>query len=74
MDYVDEGETLCALKDIDFQASDGEFVSFVGPSGSGKSSVMGLLQRFYDVELGRITVAGEDLKGFDVRWWRGERP
>ena len=39
----------------------GERVGLVGPSGAGKSTVFALLQRFYDVEGGRITIGGEDI-------------
>lgn len=44
------------LKDISFQAQPGETVALVGHTGSGKSSIMNLLFRFYDVQEGRITV------------------
>lgn len=50
------------LRDISFAARHGETVALVGHTGSGKSSVMNLLLRFYDVERGSITVDGRDVR------------
>ncbi|MDF2926989.1 MAG: multidrug transporter permease [Paenibacillaceae bacterium] len=50
------------LRDISFQACQGETVALVGHTGSGKSSIMNLLFRFYDVEEGRITIDGQDIR------------
>jgi len=58
------------LKGISFTISQGQAVAFVGFSGSGKSTVIQLLQRFYDVSAGSIKVGGVDLRAFDVAWWR----
>ncbi|MFC5470757.1 ABC transporter ATP-binding protein [Cohnella suwonensis] len=55
-----EGEDV--LKNISFRARQGETVALVGHTGSGKSSILNLLFRFYDVERGRITVDGVDVK------------
>ncbi len=49
------------LKDISFQAKQGETVALVGHTGSGKSSIMNLLFRFYDVSKGAITIDGVDI-------------
>lgn len=49
------------LKDIHFSAKQGETVALVGHTGSGKSSILNLLFRFYDVEQGRITIDGVDI-------------
>lgn len=46
------------LKDISFEAKQGETVALVGHTGSGKSSIMNLLFRFYDVTKGQITIDG----------------
>ncbi|MFD2671879.1 ABC transporter ATP-binding protein [Marinicrinis sediminis] len=56
----DEGEYV--LKDIDFEAKQGETVALVGHTGSGKSSIMNLLFRFYDVNEGKITIDGRDVR------------
>jgi len=50
------------LKNIDFDARPGETVALVGHTGSGKSSIMNLLFRFYDCQKGSITVDGVDVK------------
>lgn len=50
------------LHDISFEIPAGKTVAVVGPSGSGKSTLARLLFRFYDVQGGRITIAGQDIK------------
>lgn len=55
-----EGEDV--LKDISFEAKQGQTVALVGHTGSGKSSILNLLFRFYDVKEGRITVDGRDVR------------
>lgn len=54
-----EGENV--LKNITFDAKPGETVALVGHTGSGKSSIMNLLFRFYDIKEGRITIDGQDI-------------
>lgn len=49
------------LKDISFEAKQGETVALVGHTGSGKSSIMNLLFRFYDATKGAITIDGQDI-------------
>jgi ABC-type transport system involved in Fe-S cluster assembly fused permease/ATPase subunit len=51
-----------ALKDFTFSAPPGRTVALVGESGGGKSTVLRLLFRFYDVGSGSITVDGQDLR------------
>jgi len=50
------------LRDLSFEIPAGQKVAVVGPSGAGKSTVARLLFRFYDVDAGRITVDGQDLR------------
>ena len=50
------------LKNISFQVPPGKTVAIVGPSGSGKSTISRLLFRFYDVDQGRITIDGQDIR------------
>ena len=50
------------LRDISFEIPAGKTVAVVGPSGSGKSTLARLLFRFYDVQQGRICIAGQDIK------------
>ncbi|WP_028986667.1 ABC transporter ATP-binding protein [Thermicanus aegyptius] len=55
------------LKDINFEARPGETVAFVGHTGSGKSSIMNLLFRFYEVGKGRITIDGVDIRNYTLQ-------
>jgi ATP-binding cassette, subfamily B, multidrug efflux pump len=55
-------ENECVLKDITFEANQGETVALVGHTGSGKSSIMNLLFRFYDANEGKIMIDGKDIK------------
>ena len=50
------------LKDVSFDIPSGKTVAVVGPSGAGKSTLARLLFRFYDVQQGHITIAGQDIK------------
>src|SRR5690625_4062358 len=54
------------LKNISFEINAGETAAFVGHTGSGKSSIMNLLFRFYDPQKGKITIDGTDT----IRWSR----
>jgi ATP-binding cassette subfamily B protein len=51
-----------ALDDVAFQVAAGETVAIVGPSGAGKSTIMQMLLRFYDPEVGGITIDGVNLR------------
>lgn len=51
-----------ALADIDFEAQPGEVVAIVGATGAGKSTLVSLLARFYDVDRGRILIDGIDIR------------
>jgi ATP-binding cassette subfamily B protein len=50
------------LKDVSFRVNPGETVAVVGPTGSGKSSAMALVHRFYDVWDGRVLIGGRDVR------------
>jgi ATP-binding cassette subfamily B protein len=54
------------LRGIDLDIAPGETVAFVGPSGAGKTSLLALLPRFYEVTDGRITVDGADIRDVTV--------
>ncbi len=60
------------LKHISFTAEPGKTVAIVGHTGSGKSSIVNLLMRFYPVEHGRILIDGTDLKTFSVQELRSK--
>nr|MBX2880643.1 ABC transporter ATP-binding protein/permease [Granulosicoccus sp.] len=53
---------LPILKNISFDVEPGQTVALVGPTGSGKSSAVALVHRFYDVQSGQITVGGHDVR------------
>jgi len=55
-----------ALKNISFEVNDGEKIALVGDSGGGKSSVINLLVRFYDINSGDLTINGKPIKSFDL--------
>jgi ATP-binding cassette subfamily B protein len=50
------------IKDVSFNVNSGETVALVGPTGSGKSSAMALIHRFYEVQSGAIFVGGHDVR------------
>jgi subfamily B ATP-binding cassette protein MsbA len=54
------------LKDFSLEIHPGEVVALVGPSGGGKSTVIGLLNRFYDPQQGRILIDGQDLRSLTL--------
>jgi len=53
------------LKDVSFTINPGETVAFVGPTGAGKTSIISLLNRFYDIQKGQILIDGIDIKNMD---------
>jgi ATP-binding cassette subfamily B protein len=55
------------LHDVSFTVESGEMVGIVGRSGSGKSTLVSLLARFHDVQEGRITVDGHDIRDLSTR-------
>lgn len=62
--YDEEGEWI--LKDVSFTVEPGQFVAFVGATGAGKSTIMSLISRFYDVQKGRILLDGVDVKEYQL--------
>ena len=59
------------LRDVSFEVRPGERVGIVGATGSGKTTLINLLMRFYDVTRGRITIDGVDLRDLDLDDVRG---
>ena len=58
------------LTDVDFEVPGGAMYAIVGPSGSGKSTVVNLIPRLYDVTGGSVTIAGVDVRDFDLAYLR----
>lgn len=65
--YNDENYVL---KDISFKVNQGETVAFVGATGAGKSSIINLLSRFYEINKGEIWIDGIDIKKYDLKHLR----
>jgi ATP-binding cassette subfamily B protein len=57
-----QGEPEWVLQDIDFAVEPGQSVALVGHTGAGKTSIISLLARFYDVQKGRVTLDGADVR------------
>ncbi len=58
------------LRDVSFEVEPGETVAIVGATGAGKTSIISLLERFYDVQKGRITLDGIDIRMFPKKFLR----
>ncbi len=63
--YSEKAEKY-TLADIDFTIKSGETVGIIGSTGSGKSSLVQLIPRLYDVSTGRVLVSGKDVKTYDL--------
>lgn len=63
--YSDNKEKLC-LKDIDLTISSGQTVGIIGSTGSGKSSLVSLIPRLYDITGGSVSVGGVDVRNYDI--------
>ncbi len=63
--YEQEGQMI--LKDINLDVKKGETIALVGMSGGGKSTLVSLIPRFYDVTKGKITLDGVDIRQFKVQ-------
>ena len=59
-----------ALSDINVKINSGETVGIIGATGSGKSSLVGLIPRLYDATVGKVLVAGKDVKEYDLECLR----
>jgi ATP-binding cassette, subfamily B, multidrug efflux pump len=62
-DHVDFGylKDVPVLKDVNLHAKPGQTFALVGPTGAGKTTIVNLLTRFYDIDGGRITIDGKDI-------------
>ncbi len=55
------------LRDVSFRIEPGQFVGIVGPTGSGKSTIVSLIPRFYDAISGRVLIDGVDVRDYDLQ-------
>ncbi len=60
------GSGVPAIKDLSFHVKNGESLAIIGPTGSGKSTIAWLLLRFYDVNSGKISLNGYDVKTLNI--------
>ena len=60
------------LKDVSFTVKPGETIALVGPTGAGKSTIVNLLSRFYDIQKGEILIDGMDIKSVTVESLRSQ--
>ncbi|MBR5538727.1 MAG: ABC transporter ATP-binding protein [Clostridia bacterium] len=60
------------LQDVNFTIEEGDIVGIVGTTGSGKSTLVNLLMRFYDDYEGKITIDGIDIRDIDLSYFRGQ--
>lgn len=71
VDFSYPGEEEKALGGVDFEVRSGKTLALVGVSGSGKSTIMNLIPRFYDVAEGRILIEGQDVRDVSFASLRG---
>ncbi len=60
------------LSEVSFQIKAGQMIGVVGPTGSGKSTIVSLIPRFYDPVSGKVTIDGVDLRDFQIRGLRSQ--
>ena len=58
------------LRDVSFRVEPGQFVGIVGPTGSGKSTIISLIPRFYDATFGRVRIDGVDVRDYQLQGLR----
>ncbi|MFC6261781.1 ABC transporter ATP-binding protein [Levilactobacillus fujinensis] len=68
--YDDDGEMI--LHDVNFAAQPNSVVAFAGPSGGGKSTIFGLLERYYQPQNGQITIGDQDVATLSLNDWRSQ--
>ncbi|AIY04137.1 multidrug ABC transporter permease [Planococcus sp. PAMC 21323] len=66
----DQGEPV--LQDVSFKAKPGEMIAFAGPSGGGKTTVFGLLERFYEPTSGTIWIGEIPIQDISIASWRDQ--
>lgn len=57
---------------ISLSFPEGQTTAIVGRSGSGKSTIVGLIERWYDPQQGHVSIGGVDIRDLNLRWWRSQ--
>ncbi len=70
MMYIDAGAD--SISDITFTAKKGETIGIIGGTGSGKSTLVNLIPRFYDVSSGKLIIDGKDVRDYDIAMLRSK--
>ena len=60
------------LRGLNISVSPGETLALVGSSGSGKSTIVSLIERFYQPSVGVVTLDGQNIAGLDLKWLRSQ--
>lgn len=66
-EHDDDKQLDWVLKGVSFKVEPGQTIAFVGATGAGKTSIINLLNRFYDYQKGQISIDGKSLKGIDLQ-------
>jgi subfamily B ATP-binding cassette protein MsbA len=66
------GPDIPALTGVSLEARRGETIALVGPSGGGKSTILNLIPRFYDVQSGQVAIDGHDVRDVTLQSLRGQ--
>jgi ABC-type multidrug transport system fused ATPase/permease subunit len=61
---------VAVLRGLDFEVKPGQYVALVGSSGCGKSTAVGLVERFYDPVVGQVLVDGMNVPGYNLSEYR----
>ncbi|MDE2731677.1 MAG: ABC transporter ATP-binding protein [Bacteroidota bacterium] len=67
---LDNGEPNWVLRDVSFTVRRGQTAAIVGATGSGKTTIISLLMRFYDIQRGQILLDGRDIRSYRLRFLR----
>jgi ATP-binding cassette subfamily B protein len=70
--FLYSGDEETVLDDVSFTVKPGETVAIVGPTGVGKTTVLSLLERFYDTQEGSISIDGRDIRSLTLSSLRGQ--
>ncbi len=70
VDFVYPDGEEAVLKDVSFTVKRGETIAFIGSTGSGKSTLINLIPRAYDVSAGHVLINGKDIREYDLKQLR----